>query len=133
MTSAGVPAPDVVRLASRVVEGRVAQAEGNYDRAAAAFRDAVAIQDGLPYTEPPYWYYPVRQSLGAVLMQAGMPAEAEGMFREALRQYPNSAWALYGLKEAQRAQGDASAAAVTQKQLDAIWEGNPREVTLSML
>ena len=71
MTSAGVPAPDVVRLASRVVEGRVAQAEGDYETAAAAFRDAVAIQDGLPYTEPPYWYYPVRQSLGAVLLQAG--------------------------------------------------------------
>ena len=62
-----------------------------------------------------------------------MPAEAEGMFRDALRQYPNSAWALYGLKEAQRAQGNASAAAATQRQLDAVWDGSPREVTLSML
>ena len=133
MTSAGVPAPDVVRLASRVVEGRVAQAEGDYHAAAAAFRDAVAIQDGLPYMEPPYWYYPVRQSLGAVLLQAGLPAEAEGMFREALRQYPNSVWALFGLKEAQRAQGDATGAAATQRQLDALWAGDRREITLSML
>ena len=133
MTSAGVPAPDIVRLASRVVDGRISQAEGDYDTAAAAFRDAAAIQDGLPYTEPPYWYYPVRQTLGAVLLQAGKPAEAEGMFREALRQHPNSAWALFGLKEAQREQGDAAAAAATQRQLDALWEGNRREITLSML
>jgi tetratricopeptide (TPR) repeat protein len=133
MTSAGVPAPDIVRLASRVVDGRVAQAEGDYDAAAAAFRDAVAIQDGLPYTEPPYWYYPVRQSLGAVLLQAGKPAEAEGMFREALREHPNGAWALFGLREAQRAQGNAAAVAETQRQLDAVWEGDRREITLSML
>ena len=70
MTSAGVPAPDIIRLAGRVVDGRIFQAEGDYDAAAASFRDAVAIQDGLPYMEPPYWYYPVRQSLGAVLLQA---------------------------------------------------------------
>jgi tetratricopeptide (TPR) repeat protein len=133
ITSAGVPAPDVVRLASRVVDGRAAQAEGDYDAAATAFRDAAAIQDGLPYTEPPYWYYPVRQSLGAVLLQAGKPAEAEGMFRAALRQYPNSAWALYGLKEAQMAQGNTTAAATTQRQLDAVWEGKRRDVALSML
>jgi tetratricopeptide (TPR) repeat protein len=133
MTSAGVPAPDVVRLASRVIDGRAAQAEGDHDVAAAAFRDAAAIQDRLPYTEPPYWYYPVRQSLGAVLLQAGKPLEAEGMFREALRQYPNGAWALYGLKEAQTAQGDTAAAAVTQRQLDALWQGEQRQVSLSML
>jgi tetratricopeptide (TPR) repeat protein len=133
MTSAGVPAPSIVRLASRVVDGRVAQAEGDYETAAVAFRDAAAIQDGLPYTEPPYWYYPVRQSLGAVLLQAGKPAEAEGMFREALREHPNNAWALYGLKEAQGAQGNTAAAAETQRQLDALWEGNRREITLSML
>jgi tetratricopeptide (TPR) repeat protein len=111
MTSAGVPAPDIVRLATRVVDGRAAQAERDYDAAAAAFRDAAAIQDGLPYTEPPYWYYPVRQSL---LLQAGKPTEAEEMFRAALRQYPNSAWALYGLREAQAARGDTASAAATQ-------------------
>jgi tetratricopeptide (TPR) repeat protein len=133
MTSAGVPAPDLVRLARRIVDGRAAQAEGDYDAAAAAFRDSATIQDGLPYTEPPYWYYPVRQSLGAVLLQAGKSAEAEGMFREALRQYPNSAWALYGLKEAQAAQGDSVAAAATQRQLDAVWQGERRDVTLSVL
>ena len=114
MTSAGVPAPDIIRLAGRVVDGRIFQAEGDYDAAAASFRDAVAIQDGLPYMEPPYWYYPVRQSLGAVLLQATEPAEAEGMFRESLRQHPHSVWALFGLKEAQRAKGDEAAAAATR-------------------
>lgn len=133
MTSAGVPAPNIVRLAGRVVEGRAAQADRDYSKAAAAFGEAVAIQDSLPYMEPPYWYYPVRQTLGAVLLQSGKPAEAEGMFRAALREHPNSAWALFGLREAQRAQGDGAGAAATQRQLDAVSEGNRPEMTLSML
>jgi tetratricopeptide (TPR) repeat protein len=133
MTSAGVPIPDLLQLARRIVDGRVAQAERDDVAAAAAFRDAAAIQDRLPYTEPPYWYYPVRQSLGAVLLQAGKPAEAETMFRNALSQYPNSAWALYGLQQAQAAQGDEARAAETKQKLDAIWGSERRALPLSVL
>ncbi len=71
LIAGGVPAPDLLELARQMVLGRIAQAEGDHDSAAAAFEQAVAIQDTLPYLEPPYWYYPVRQSLGAALLRAG--------------------------------------------------------------
>jgi hypothetical protein len=78
-----VPAPDLLRLARHVVEGRIALAQADPTRAIKEFQVAVSIQDSLAYMEPPYWYYPVRQSLGAALLAAGKPAEAEQAFTKA--------------------------------------------------
>jgi len=110
-----VPAPDVLNLARHVLEGRIAQAEGDPERAIREFEIAVAIQDSLPYMEPPYWYYPVRQSLGAALLQADKPEEAEQIFNQTLENSPNNGWALYGLMEAQKAQGNGTAAKETEQ------------------
>src|SRR3546814_14427430 len=62
-----VPAPDLLRLAETVAEARLAYARGRYQDAAGLYRQAVAIEDNIRYMEPPFWYYPVRQSLGAAL------------------------------------------------------------------
>ncbi|MGD2084073.1 MAG: hypothetical protein PVF91_14010 [Chromatiales bacterium] len=133
MIDGGVPAPDLLALARYVVAGRVAQAQGDPDAAVAAFGEAVAIQDALPYLEPPYWYYPVRQSLGASLLQAGRAQEAEGVLRAALEQFPNNAWALYGLREALRAQGATNELAEVDRKLDTAWVGERTELSLSRL
>jgi hypothetical protein len=77
LVGGGVPAPDVLRIAEHVLEGRIAQASGDLPAAIERFRTAVEIQDTLPYMEPPYWYYPVRQSLGAALLGAGRNDEAD--------------------------------------------------------
>ena len=71
LTAAGIPALDVLKLARTVVQGRIALAQGRAEAALGQFEQAALLQEGLPYTEPPYWYYPVRQSLAAALMQAG--------------------------------------------------------------
>ena len=60
-------------------------------------REAVALQDGIAYMEPPYWYYPVRQSLGAVLLERGRAEEAVEVFDAALAEVPRNGWALWGL------------------------------------
>jgi tetratricopeptide (TPR) repeat protein len=120
-----VPANDVLRLARHVLEGRIAQAEGDHERAAREFQVAVDIQDSLPYLEPPYWYYPVRQSLGAALLEAGQAEAAEQAFREALIEAPNNGWALFGLMRAQEALGDEAGAAETAKLFEAAWAGDP--------
>jgi tetratricopeptide (TPR) repeat protein len=118
-----VPAPDVLRLARHVLEGRIAQAEGNLERAIQEFETAVQIQDSLPYLEPEYWYYPVRQSLGATLLMAGRADEAAEVFRAALLDAPNNGWALYGLMQAYDAQDDQPAKAEAEKLFTKAWAG----------
>jgi tetratricopeptide (TPR) repeat protein len=119
-----VPAPDILRIARHVLEGRIAQAEGNLDRAIKEFEVAVQIQQSLPYMEPEYWYYPVRQSLGATQLMAGRSAEAVDTFQAALIEAPNNGWALYGLMQAYEAQHDRAAAAETEKLFDKAWAGS---------
>ena len=78
--------------------------EGNADAAIAALREAVTIEDGLPYSEPPVWHHPPRQVLGAVLLEAGRPAEAEAVYREDLKRFRENGWSLFGLRQSLRAQ-----------------------------
>ena len=68
-----------------VATGRLADASGDLDGAAKAYENAIAIADGLAYTEPPYWYYPVRQSLGSVRLRQGRLDDAEKAFRDRWR------------------------------------------------
>jgi len=133
LVAGGVPAPELLALAGHVIEGRIARAAGDPEAAASAFRRAVAIQDGLPYLEPPYWYYPVRQSLGAALLEAGRTEEAERVFRAGLAAHPDHAWLLYGLHRAQAARGDAQAAAATRERFAAAWQGPPNGPDLANL
>jgi tetratricopeptide (TPR) repeat protein len=133
MTHGGVPAPDLLVIARHVIVGRLARASGDAEAAVRAFRDAVAIQDALPYTEPPYWYYPVRQSLGAALLEAGRAEEAERVFRKGLETHPHHAWLLYGLHRALAARGDAEAAAAAKERFEAAWRGQPGGPGLSRL
>lgn len=118
-----VPAPDILRIARHVLEGRIAQAGGDRERAIQEFEVAVQIQDSLPYMEPEYWYYPVRQSLGAALLTAGRAEEATEVFQAALMEAPNNGWALYGLMQAQQAEGDQVASAATEKLFTKAWAG----------
>ncbi len=119
-----VPAPDILQLARHVLEGRIAQAAGDSEGAVREYQVAVQVQDAIPYTEPPYWYYPVRQSLGAALLTAGRADEAAKVFQAALVDAPNNGWALFGLMKAEEAQGDAAAAAATQKLFERAWVGS---------
>jgi tetratricopeptide (TPR) repeat protein len=133
MIEGGVPVPDLLALASHVITGRIARATGDPEAAVRAFQRAVAIQDALPYLEPPYWYYPVRQSLGAALLEAGRAEEAQAVFRKGLDAHPNHAWLLYGLYRAQAARGDADGAAATRERFEAAWQGEPGGPDLSRL
>jgi tetratricopeptide (TPR) repeat protein len=129
----GVPGPDILRIARHVLEGRIAQAQNDTARTIKEFETAVSIQDSLGYMEPPYWYYPVRQSLGAALLAAGKPAEAEQAFKKSLEQFPNNSWSLYGLVQAQQAQGNTAAAQETEKRFKQAWTGPANALSLGRL
>jgi tetratricopeptide (TPR) repeat protein len=133
LKASGVPGEEVMRLARRVIEGRVAQAQGNPTAAIARFEEAAALQDTLPYTEPPYWYYPVRQTLAAALLQAGRLPEAEDQFQRALKRAPANGWSYYGLLQVYRARGDATAAAQAEAELARTWVGDRQMLQISNL
>ncbi len=121
LTAGGIPAPDILELARRVVAGRIARARGDLGAARAAFEEAVALQDQLAYSEPPHWYYPVRQSLGAVLLASGDLKGAEQAFHASLERAPNNGWALYGLAQVYARQGDREAQAAVQARFERAW------------
>lgn len=114
-------AADLLRIASLVVAGELAAKRGHTDDAVHSLQEAVRIQDQLHYTEPPSWYYPVRQSLGAVLLAANRPAEAEAMYREDLRRNPENGWSLYGLTQSLRAQNKDEEAVATEQRFHTAW------------
>jgi tetratricopeptide (TPR) repeat protein len=129
----GIPAQDIVRTARYVATGRLADARGDLPLALAAYRQAVAVQDGLPYMEPPYWYYPARQSLGVALLRAGQLDDAEDVFRASLARTPSNGWALRGLMEVYRQRGDAVSLQLAQRRFETTWLGKGGEPALAQL
>jgi tetratricopeptide (TPR) repeat protein len=128
----GNRAKDVLTIAANVLSAKIAIAKHDNQGAIGSLRDAVAIQDTLKYNEPPDWFYPVRESLGAVLLQNGNAAEAEKVFREDLERNPRNPRSLFGLSEALKAQKRDYDAQFVQKQLDAAWKG-PEKLKLQDL
>lgn len=118
-----LPARDVLGIARYVVEARIEQAQGDYRGAEHHLREAIKLQDKVPYMEPPYWYYPVRQTLGAVLLQQGRASEAAKAFEMALKELPRNGWALWGLWQARKAMGDARMAE-PQAAFEKAWLGD---------
>jgi tetratricopeptide (TPR) repeat protein len=129
----GIPAKEVGRIAAHVLSARIAQANNDLDGAVRDLQAAVALQDALPYMEPPYWYYPVRQTLGAVLLLKGDPQGARDAFRESLARTPNNAWSLYGLKTTFERQNMASEAREVEKYLARAWSGDRKRLDLQRL
>ena len=99
------PARNVLAIAGHVLTAEIAYRQGDLDQAIGELREAIVIEDQLIYMEPPEWTQPVRHSLGAILLQAGRPAEAEAVYRADLAQWPGNGWSLYGLAESIKARG----------------------------
>jgi tetratricopeptide (TPR) repeat protein len=133
LTAAGIPANDVLKIAQHVVHGRIAQSQGDANVAVEQFEKAAALQDGMSYMEPPYWYYPVRQSLAAALVQAKRYDDAAEQFRRSLQRAPNNAWSYYGLVELHKARSDAMALSAAEAQLNKTWTGDRQLLKLSNL
>jgi tetratricopeptide (TPR) repeat protein len=102
--------PTILRIAEHVLAGTIANARGDHSAAVGHLREAVTIEDGLTYGEPPDWTVPVRQELGAVLLVANRATEAEQVYRDDLKRFPANGWSLLGLSQALRAQGKTAAA-----------------------
>ena len=106
---------DILAVAAEMVSGEIDYRRQNYDDAFAHLREAVWLEDNLPYDEPWGWMQPTRHALGALLLERGEVAQAEVVYREDLgfdpdviraRRHPENVWALHGLHEALLRQGN---------------------------
>jgi predicted Zn-dependent protease len=111
-----------LKIGAAILGSRIAEAQGRLPQALELMRTAVKLQDEIPYSEPPAWFYPVRESLGALLLRSGSPAESEAVFRENLQRSPNDPRALLGLSAALRAQGRKTEAAAQKAHFQATWK-----------
>jgi tetratricopeptide (TPR) repeat protein len=125
------PAFRQLQLASAVLAGESAARRGDADTAVRELERAVVLEDALPYMEPPAWYYPVRQSLGAALLAAGRADEAEAVYREDLRRNPENGWSLFGLAASLRADGDGREAAAVDRRFRGAWTHADVKLTAS--
>ena len=116
------PARDLLEIAKSLLKGEMAYRAGDAANAVLAFEEAVRLQDALPYTEPPFWYYPTRQSLGAALLASDRVDEAQAVFEADLEQYPMNGWSMFGLAEALRRQGDEAGAKQMTARFETVWQ-----------
>ena len=111
----------LLRIAANVLAGELEAARGRVDAAVERLEAALGDEERLTYEEPPAWYQPVRQFLGAVLFEAGRDEQAEAVYREDLKRNPGNGWSLYGLRQSLDAQQRADEAVLVQERFEQAW------------
>lgn len=111
----------LLRIGSEVLAGELAAKQGKTEQAIHFLKQAIVLEDNLSYDEPAPWYSPVRQSLAAVLLEAGFPVEAEQVYREDLEIYPENGWSLHGLAQSLGVQGKLREAQLVQERFENAW------------
>ena len=112
---------DLTIITSSVVKGELLAAQHNYPSAIEALERAVVAEDDLPYGEPANWHQPVRQVLGAILLEAGQAQKAEKTYREDLAWNRNNGWSLFGLYQSLKEQGKKAEAKATLAKFKKAW------------
>jgi tetratricopeptide (TPR) repeat protein len=100
----GHTAADLLGIVGGILEAEILREEGDLGAAIGVLETAVEIEDGLRYDEPEPLNFSARHWLGAALLEAERPADAEGVYRAALADHPHNGWSLFGLERALRAQ-----------------------------
>jgi tetratricopeptide (TPR) repeat protein len=115
------PAKKVLAIADKVLDGELAYRKGEVSKAVTALRAGVKLEDQLRYMEPPEWIQPVRQTLGAILVASGRVEEAEKIYREDLKKWPENGWSLFGLSQCLEALGNIAEAEKTEARFRNSW------------
>ena len=124
-------ASTLLKVAEELLHGNILARDGDFDNAIAYVEHAVRLEDTLLYNEPPDWYFPVRHVLGAILLEAGLAAQAESVYWEDLRRYPHNGFSLFGLIQALDVQDKANVAAMIKARFDKAWSAADIQLTSS--
>lgn len=116
----------------RVLEGRAAMIEGDWNAAAEAYGAAASIQgEGSEGGDPPIIWFPTRRSLAAALLMKGDAAGAKAKITELLEDWPNDPYSYFVLAEAETALGDQAAAAEAGRRSRIEWIGGTMDLKLA--
>lgn len=115
-------AGNLIKIAYEVTSGELEAKKKNYSKAISHLKNAVELEDQLRYDEPPTWFYPCRQNLGAVLIEAGKYAEAQKVYEENLKEIPENGWGLFGLHQALLKQNKINEAENVMKRFNEAWK-----------
>jgi tetratricopeptide (TPR) repeat protein len=121
----------LLQVAEELLRGDILARQGDFHNAVAHIANAVRLEDTLLYNEPPDWYFPVRHVLGAILLDAGLAAQAESVYWEDLKRYPNNGFSLFGLIQALNEQDKADIAAEIKVRFDQAWSAADVQLTNS--
>lgn len=124
-------ARSLLNIAVEILAGEISSNRNRHDEAIAHLERAVRLQEGLVYSEPPEWYFPSRHYLGAALLDAGRPAEAEVVYWADLRDHPENGYSLFGLSAALSAQGKEALAAEAASRFEEAWADADTQLTSS--
>ena len=124
---------DILRIAENVLGAQVALAKKDNAGAVSMLREAVAVQDTLKYDEPQDWFFPVRESLGGVLLMSGDARGAEQVFRDDLARNLRNPRSLFGLHRALTAQDRNSDAWFVEQEFRKAWKGGAAELKVEDL
>lgn len=122
---------DLLKIATEMLNGEIEAGQGNYQEAVRCMRKAVRLEDRLPYDEPPPWHLPVRQALGAVLLEAGQPEDAQAAYQEDLIRFPENGWSLFGLYQSLEAREQSAVAVSVKRRFDIAWARADLKLTSS--
>jgi tetratricopeptide (TPR) repeat protein len=111
----------LLKIAEHLLAGEIALRRQKYADAVKHLEDAVKLEDSLPYSEPRFWPIPIRHYLGATLLMADRPGDAEDVYRTDLARNPNNGWAFLGLTQSLRAQHKSSEAEDAERQFEDAW------------
>ena len=114
-------ATPILAVATDTLAGELAAKQGAFEKAIAHLHRGVLLEDSLIYNEPPDLHIPVRQSLGAILLEAGRAAEAETVYWEDLKRNPENGWSLFGLMKSLEAQGKTEQAEEIEERFRKAW------------
>ncbi|PMB67621.1 hypothetical protein BM221_005788 [Beauveria bassiana] len=99
---------DILHVASAMLDGEIEYRRRNFDVAFQRLRDAIALEDKLPFAEPWGWMLPARHAYAALSLEQGHVDQALEAYAEDLgyvstpgraHQHPNNIWALHGYHE----------------------------------
>lgn len=111
----------LLQIAQRVLEGEILASENKFEESIQILTEAVSLEDGLNYNEPPDWFFSVRHHLGAVLVEAGRAEDAITTFEADLDRLPKNGWALHGMLAAYADLGDSHRLAEIKERLEIVW------------